>query len=458
MDINLSLSPAPSITTNFLVVAVYKTTAPLVVVDYKFYPAPHTADQNVAFTDLDPGTYQVITYEHNVNTPGGSIRHNFFYDPSFQSAQIRVDLFLKVGTTPNLTVGQTDFHDTGNDQNLAGWQYEVDLRQSFGELQPTVEVQKFSDGFGLLIPGQTFQPDEIYILRFYPKITTVTPTIVSANLFTDVLIVTADTVLTVADMGKAIHIIGAGNALTLTLPDLATIEANKPLIISSNGGSHKNVTIAAASGQAISWLGVHNLTLVNLGQSEIFWLYRWTDPITPTTVLWRVINASDGIQQVGEIVDHYSLVPINTLYANGTTVSRTTYRRLWAWVQTLDASMLIDDTAWNAGNNDREKFSTGNGTTTFRLPQLYMRGFARGVNSSARKAASSEIEMIGPHFHPSGTEPSQVAKYLRGLVNNMRRFWQVSNNNLADAKASTDINDGTENRPANYGVYKLIRI
>lgn len=456
MDINLSLSPAPSITSNYLVVAVYKTTAPAVVVDYKFQPAPHTAIWNIAFTDLDPGTYQVITYEHNVNTPGGSIRHNFFYDPSFQSAQLRTDLFLKVGTTPNFNVDATDFHDTGDDQSLAGWEYEVDLRQSFGEMQPGVEVQKFTDGFGLLVSGQTFQLDEIYILRFYPKITVVTPAVVSANLFTDVLIVTADRVLTAADMGKAIHIVGTNPALTLTLPDIATVAANKPLIISSNGGNHKNVTIAAASGQAISWSGVDNLTLVNLGQCEIFWPYRWTDPITPTNLLWRVINASPGIQQVGEIIDQYSLVPLNTIYANGDIISRTTYRRLWAWVQLLDASMLITLTQWNTGTNDQAKYNTGDGSTTFGLPRLFTRGFSRAVNSTIRKAGSMELEMIGPHYHQEGTEPLNTAPYQRGSVHAVRARDPTSG--VVPILSSTDVNIGTENRPANDGVYKLIRI
>lgn len=452
MDINLSISPAPSITTNYLVVAIYKTTAPAVVVSFQAFPAPHLAVQNVVFTDVDPGTYQVITYENTVAAVGGSIRHDFFYDPSFQTAEVRPDLFLKVGTTPNLVAGTTDFHDTGDDQDLADWVYEVDLRQSFGELQKTIDVQIFSDGFGLLIPGYTFQTDEIYILRFYPKITVITPTVTSANIITAELIVTADTSLVAGDIGKGVIIQGASPSLTLTLPAIATATAFKLLTIASNGGSHKTVTIKPAAGELLSWMGVDNLTQIMLGQAEMIWLYR-------SGSVWRVINASDGPKLVGEIVDQYSLVPLNTVYADGSLISRTTYARLWAYVSTLDASMLVDDATWNAGTNvNKGKYSTGDTSTTFRVPQLYLFGFVRGVNVSVRKAANLQPEQIGPHDHPAGTEtdPAQ-ARFNNDPSAHNARDW-AGGPNVILRNASTGLNVGTENRPANVGVYKLIRI
>lgn len=59
--------------------------------------------------------------------------------------------------------------------------------------------------------------------------------------------------------------------------------------------------------------------------------------------------------------------PAGTLKANGALVSRTTYADLWAYAQA--SGNLIAEASWASGGNYAH-FSDGNGSTTFRLPEL----------------------------------------------------------------------------------------
>src|SRR3954466_9391995 len=122
MDINLSISPATGIPSNYLVVAIYEETSPNVVVNFQTFAAPHTSSRNITFTGRNPVPHKVVIYENASAAVGGTIRHNFIYNPWFKNAQIRDDLFIIAGTTP----GQSGISYT--DASLTGWTWSLERR------------------------------------------------------------------------------------------------------------------------------------------------------------------------------------------------------------------------------------------------------------------------------------------------------------------------------------------
>jgi hypothetical protein len=403
MDINLSISAAPAITTNYLVVAIYEASSPTTVVDFQAYAAPHTSPRNISFTNVNPAVHIVKIFENTSGSVGGTIRHQFIYDPSFTNAEIKFDEFIVVGTTAGFDAGNTSF--VPSDNRWDGWDYEIEIRQSFGQLQKDVEWNKIISphfGFEVILDGYTFQDQEVYIIHFYPKISVVTPTSNpgGAKVFDTVMVVTDNISLTNSDMNKAVFIEGENPFLTITLPDIKTVLANRIIPIVSNSGNHINASISAYGWDKIHWLN-QELSELILGQSELLWLFKWVNPSDVDDYHWKVINEKSGMRSVGQIVSSYllpqSVDPVNAIFANGALLSRTTYKRLWNYVQSLDSSAIVSDADWtNFSLNNTGKYSTGDGSTTFRIPRLYDNGYMRGVDNVTRKAGSFQDMAVQP--------------------------------------------------------------
>lgn len=91
---------------------------------------------------------------------------------------------------------------------------------------------------------------------------------------------------------------------------------------------------------------------------------------------WFVLYASPSLYETGELYFGYKLRS-NEILCLGQELPRANYKRLWAWIQTLSNS-LVDDDTWNTASVTmagevidypyRGCFSTGDGSTTFRLP------------------------------------------------------------------------------------------
>ncbi len=88
--------------------------------------------------------------------------------------------------------------------------------------------------------------------------------------------------------------------------------------------------------------------------------------------------------------------PIGTLKLSSATglLSRTTYANLWSYAQ--GSGMLVSDGAWLGG--DTGKFSDGDGSTTFRVPEMrgeFVRAWddGRGVDSG-RTLGSSQLDQF----------------------------------------------------------------
>lgn len=152
---------------------------------------------------------------------------------------------------------------------------------------------------------------------------------------------------------------------------------------------------------------------------------------------------------VGEIVEGvFRVEPPGTVEVKGQLLSRTTYSDLWAYVQDLATAypeLLITDAAWAAGDvGVRVAFSTGDGSTTFRMPDyrgLHPR-YWEGTRSSpsvdaGRTLGSYQADELLAHTHTlsfGGTADSGV---------------YAVNDSTPTATANTGSTGGVENRVKN---------
>lgn len=115
---------------------------------------------------------------------------------------------------------------------------------------------------------------------------------------------------------------------------------------------------------------------------------------------------------VGMTAMHYaSVAPAGWLELNGQLVNRADYPLLWAHVEAQTA--VVPDASWAAGNWGR--FSSGNGSTTFRLPDgrgefLRAADRGRGVDPS-RSLYSWQTDEFRSHTHSVPGEGNGTANY-----------------------------------------------
>lgn len=96
----------------------------------------------------------------------------------------------------------------------------------------------------------------------------------------------------------------------------------------------------------------------------------------------------DGIQTVPTGAIFWfarSTPPSGYVVANGQALSRSTYANLWAEAQ----NFLVSDVTWNAGNYGY--YSSGNGSTTFRVPSLVDRTAIGGGGRFSMGSAGGEV-------------------------------------------------------------------
>lgn len=112
--------------------------------------------------------------------------------------------------------------------------------------------------------------------------------------------------------------------------------------------------------------------------------------------------ASVAVSKVGDIkLVLGSTVPDGYLaLSEGDLLSRTKYSELWAWAQAN--ARVISDSAWNSENSANGScgaFSTGDGSTTFRLPKIQsiLKAAGRSVASTFNKAVYNN-----KHYHGMG--------------------------------------------------------
>lgn len=146
--------------------------------------------------------------------------------------------------------------------------------------------------------------------------------------------------------------------------------------------------------------------------------------------------ASATASTVGMIADFVGVtVPSGWLKCNGPLISRTTYANLWSFANA--SGNIVSDAVWYSSSM-YGAFSTGNGSTTFRIP--YLLGYFRRTwaddnvysQDYGRSAGSLQDQAIQSHTH-SGTTGGQTADHTHAYYRS-----NASGNGLSATGYSTE--------------------
>lgn len=441
----LTISAAPGVT-GYLYLVLYEASSPLSPVANSGQLAPpHNSSRQIQFTGLNPVIHIGKLFETDGSSTTGTVLANFSLDPQFSSFEVRPDLFIYGGDTEGFDVGSNVYADPAD--SLDGWDYSLEVNGT--TLDPATEYSvdehnnpTIQDGTNIA-GGEGFSyqvyEGEKWVFHFKPRLVAFTDTPQRIQLFNTTEVITADRTLTVDDVGKNFIVASDTSAITITLPLLADIPENRQMFFLSDGGSHINAKFITQGSDDIWYL--YDRSAIILGQGETLQLYKYGGK-------YRVSNDLPGVRDVGQFVYTYQTTFINSLFADGSLVSRSVYARLWEYVSTqLSPSQLVSDAVWFDGSN-YGRYSTGDGSTTFRVPAL--RNFQRGVDGVIRTAgdfSEMSIQQINVPV-PQGnsfTGPGPAGRTGRGGVN--PNTFNITIGSPAD-----------ETKPKDNGVYIGIKI
>jgi len=158
------ISAAPGIT-DYLYLVLYEASNPTVPVANSGQIAPpHVASLQIPFYNLQPVIHLATLFRTNGVDVVGTEIANFQLDPQYPGVEIHTPWFIKADETSGFDSGGHVFTDPTNE--LAGWDYTVDIRQTFGRLdEGRGEISKSTK----LIPstkktmGGGWSPIEVFI-------------------------------------------------------------------------------------------------------------------------------------------------------------------------------------------------------------------------------------------------------------------------------------------------------
>lgn len=199
-------------------------------------------------------------------------------------------------------------------------------------------------------------------------------------------------------------------------------------------------------------------TNVETALSEIVTTIKGTMPTlsandiaTIFTTFFRVVHPTGGIIQ-----GYWDTEPYGTLEMKGQTVNRSDYPDLWTFANTSGTAIVISEASWGA--SDKTMFSNGNGTTTFRLPDLrglFLRSWdhSRGLDSG-RGLATLQQDDLKAHTHDVNiptNDGDHASPYTPPVLGQTDRVAIATN--YPAAATSTG---GAETRPKNVSLMTCI--
>jgi len=461
---------------NNLVFALYDASAPTVLLESIAPPKPYGNPLQITFlyNCINGHVYLFELWESTNTTPTGAVRNSSNITINGNTVNVRTDEYLEVDVTTNLLSGATEYEKA----DYENWYLSIerigqgtmtpdsapDISQpQYERLNNDNTPNDLGPKIRLLTVDDTFQPGEKFVVRFLPQIVVAPPPATPSGLFGQGRVITADESLTVADVGKALLLKSATSELNIGLPSLALVPDFSFIYLFSTGGNHINASIPADGSDTI--LYPTGLSKIILGQCETAILYKGFG-------VWNVLGDLNGVKQVGELVYNYGQDEINTILCSGQLLLRSEYPRLWAFVQTLDAGSVVSDAAWTGTtqvvdtggvnityHTKKGCFSTGNGSTTFRVP-LLTNAFIRGVDGTVRVPGPLEIQTLQRHGHRVNTGGNGSG------ANPGKSLVRQSYN--GDGYGSAGTGEGTggpyiervgsdEGKPSNNGAYLLMR-
>jgi hypothetical protein len=389
--------------------------------------------------------YRVVVWENTTAVVGGTSRVSGSVTPSSNSTSVRADKFYKYGVSSEMTSNTTIV-----DATIIGWGITLE-QPGYGSLTPGTDyTYNSSTGTITMINGSTFQSGQQMVIHFQPQVATAVAAPSSG--ITSGRIITGTASLTNTDANTAIYLQGTGLGFVTTLPALSTMSDYQPIEFYSAGGSHINATLLCAGTDKIQW-AFGQISQVILAQAEMIILFK-------ANGVWNVKNPSSGIGNVGEIVMSYSGTELNTVPANGALLLRSSYPRLWNFVAGLSAGVTseaswVHTTVVNGITyfDNKGLYTTGDLSTTFRVPLLYNYGSLKVIDGSTRAPGSFQAGQVGAF---TDTPPLPIGDAFLGSGPSTR--FGRGTASPSNTSFSVAFNAGKENYPSNVGIYGLIRI
>lgn len=352
---------------------------------------------------------------------------------------------------------------------LAGKTYKL-IRRGAGPLTTAEWLNLPSGGFELAASVPLPEAGEVFFAEVYEVQAGQTQvSINNASLINGIFNATDSISLSDIHFKKLIHIAGNDNKVTVTLPDIAdAAPLNLIVPIETNILNNFQSRIASKNGQSI-YFNNSSQTSIYLGKSEYLWFLAGADG-------WYVLNASQSIFNVGQPLFDYKQ-RLNTLVAQGQLVNRADYPRLWEFAQSIGFSK-VSDTLWLTETTISDAlagtrisyfpykgcFSDGDGSTTFRLPDLreqVFRGLANINSTDAERdynnAGGIQRDRIRKHAHDiaygnNGSDGQANVQTIRKAANDTSEGQGTGTNSYAIQPYG-----GYETRMMNVGLLPLIR-
>jgi len=187
----------------------------------------------------------------------------------------------------------------------------------------------------------------------------------------------------------------------------------------------------------------------------------WVNTAIATAVAAAVAALTPATNPVGTVLmGYFPSAPSGYLLAQGQLVSRTTYAALWAYVS--GATLTVSEATWSAGSQGL--FSAGDGSTTFRLPDLrgeFLRATdsGRGVDSG-RTLGSRQADALQNITGSIGIDDSQSGTVSGAFAlgsSNGAGVQQSGTGFQANFDASLVARTATETRPRSVALAGAIK-
>lgn len=257
-----------------------------------------------------------------------------------------------------------------------------------------------------------------------------------------------------ADLNKIVQLRSGATQITLTLPSVLDVPDNLPILIEADITNDVENKITTTGGQFF-YFNNTSKTYLQVRPGEVVWLFKDVDG-------YYVINDfGNNYKSAGKPYPTFK-VEEGEILCDGTEYIRADYKRMWDKVSGYGAS-LVDEATWSLASAvvgsrtvlrpNRGKWSTGNGSTTFRVPDLMgmtLRGLLSGSDAERHTnvAGNYQRHEYESHDHPN----SQVWNETGG-----GHLASGGNSNEGGITDRTGFSGGAETRMDNVGIYWVVK-
>lgn len=326
-----------------------------------------------------------------------NVLSQFFVVPSgVGDILTRDDEQIQVDVTTGLTNGNTHvtFDGTGGKPDYRGWNI-VPERSQPGAIQiRDLEYtwNPITGDYDLIQAGDIFAPGEYFNIHFNPLQNNI-----SATVSTDfeVLLKTANYIVSVNDFGKKIICEPVGDYMTLSLPSISLVTSGRALMIEVSKPDHCSVRVVTSDD-----IGTNGSFIACSGDS--FRVYKFVRSVG--VYEWRADNCDGNFRTAGRIVSSDETNYLSSIIMDNSLRSVLKYARLYEFVLGLNALDVVSYASWGTGDN-KYKFSLSDGTN-FHTPD---RRDLWQSNSGTNRAGIFLLQMVLKHKHisPYGADGSK---------------------------------------------------